>query len=1122
MTEVTSATVSVRALPFLTPENGRIDITVDEGKTIEEIVTEAFPSASEDDKKSLRVVISADRGEVFIERHLWRRVRPRANTTVIIRVVPAGEKLRAILTIVVSVASIALGNIFGPQLAIALSVSDATAKAIIGLGTLVIGTLAINALIPVQTPPEQRSPKSNYQITGWQNSIAPDGVIPQILGKHRYSPPFAMAPYSEVIDDKLYINACFNFGYGPLVLSSHRIGETPLSDYDGVKTKEKLGDTGNNEMNMFPDTVIEHSDAGGIELIRPLPRNSRGEVIEGDPSISTPIIRTLSPDAKRARIIFSCPTGMIRIKDNGDERTIDVSIRIQSREVGETEWAYDEIITIWGKTRNPFYRQHEWKLEPRGLHEVRITRQTNERTDAQKIDRVVLVALQSIRPEYAINFDPRLCLFGVRIRSSDQLNGMLDSYSAVASCVCLDWDHVGEEWIEQETRNPASLFRYILQGPANAKPTSNSGIDLTALQAWHDFCRTKGLKYDRIHDFEGSLEEALAVVAAAGRAVPRHDGAKWSVVVDQPQTKIVDLIGPRNSSGMEWNVTYLDPPHAFRVPFIDRTNDYASAERIVPWPGHSGDITLTEQLDLPGKTDPDEIWVEARRRMYELIYRGVTVSAVQDGLSRISTRGDMVAVNHDALERTQKMVRVQRVEGQLVVFDDVVTMEEGESYGIRFQKISVLNVSGANYILQVQTVAGEHRAVTVLLESPLPTVGHLIHFGPLAKVSTEMIVQSVEPGENNAARLNLIGISDLVDEYTNGETPPEWSPRVGTGLSDPPDEPGAPEIERVLHGLAGTDSEDGLEVKVKPDRDGDVKTVKMKLDHKPALSGSWTTVTLKDGEHWAVIAGYSKGDAVQLRAKGVSKDDIDGPYTDIVDVTIGAIDDDLPADLDDEAIIVTGGLGNVVIEGATTDDLPTAYIQIYANQTGVLDREVDAISDPIPVKRRIAFSYTHGDPSRKDRVRYGDFTSDNPWGWTGEWEIVNGKAKKTAGSAGSMYQFISLVDAKYYRLRINVAEQTGVTLDGSVTPQLGGGGSPASFGAISTVGTFYARVLNTSGNDRLFLAADSDFNGKITEVALMGETVPCLEQGDWYYWLEPMNAQYVAGNVSGPFMTTVT
>ena len=103
---------------------------------------------------------------------------------------------------------------------------------------------------------------------------------------------------------------------------------------------------------------------------------------------------------------------------------------------------------------------------------------------------------------------------------------------------------------------------------------------------------------------------------------------------------MIDHINPRNSAQFTWSRSYFNPPDAFRIQFMDETNDYLQAERIVPWPGFTGDVTLTEQLELPGKTDPGEIWIEARRRMYELLYRPDAFTAIQDGAARVSNCAD--------------------------------------------------------------------------------------------------------------------------------------------------------------------------------------------------------------------------------------------------------------------------------------------------------------------------------------------------------------------------------------------------------------------------------------------------------------------------------------------------
>lgn len=371
----------------------------------------------------------------------------------------------------------------------------------------------------------------------------------------------------------------------------------------------------------------------------------------------------------------------------------------------------------------------------------------------QFMSRCAWAALQTIRPEYPINFPKPLALVALRIKATHQINGALDSFNAIAERVCLDWDKDAGRWIMRPTRNPASLFRYALQSRANARAAADAGIDLHQLQDWHEFCRLKGLKYDRVIDFDASLREVLTEIAAAGRASPRHDGLRWGVVIDRPQQLVIDHVSPRTSHSFQSSRTYFDPPHAFRIPFLDASNDYQSAERVVPWPGHDGDITLTEQIEMPGKTDPDEIWREARRRMYELQHRPDTYSVIQDGPIRVATRGDLVMASFDALDRVMVSARATDVRGTMVVLDEQVEMQEGGSYAIRFRAgLTEADPIGRSVVRPVMTVPGASNVVLLAIEGgDAPQIGSLIHFGLASRDSLPLIVAGVEAGEDMAS-----------------------------------------------------------------------------------------------------------------------------------------------------------------------------------------------------------------------------------------------------------------------------------------------------------------------------------------------------------------------------------
>lgn len=129
------------------PERRRMQAP--EGSSIAEIVGIALPGASETELNRCRITLVSGKGSGLIERQNWTKVRPRTGVTVVIRIIPAGKLLRSILTIVVAIAAIAAGQLWGASLAAAgsgLGLSVGAAQGLIGLGVSRYGTLTQNGL----------------------------------------------------------------------------------------------------------------------------------------------------------------------------------------------------------------------------------------------------------------------------------------------------------------------------------------------------------------------------------------------------------------------------------------------------------------------------------------------------------------------------------------------------------------------------------------------------------------------------------------------------------------------------------------------------------------------------------------------------------------------------------------------------------------------------------------------------------------------------------------------------------------------------------------------------------------------------------------------------------------
>lgn len=1103
----TSGTIPVLAASQFDPGRGRVELTLSEGLTLAQILRHALPGVTPADFPRIRVTLVTASGISTVGHTLWHAVRPKPGVRVVIRVIPGKSVLRSVLSVVVAIAAAWMAWAFAPALASATGMGLGAATSLIGTGVSLIGQLLINALVPPVSTDQEKT-KTRYTISGWRNSFNPDGAVPVVLGATRYAPPFAAMSYSEIVGSQHYVRALFLFGEGEVGLTDFRIGETSIAEYDEIEMEVRYGVAGELPVSLYPRQILEESV--NVELLKPLPRDDAGDVIDG-PATEDPIVRTTAADSSAASIIIGFPGGLIRYYGKKSKKHSEqVSIRIEQRRIEAEEWQAVETLTIRAMRTDSFYRQYSWTFPSRGRWQVRVTILTDETEDEKRSRRTQWVALQSIRPEYPLNMNRPMALVAVRAKATYQLSGQLDNFSALVTRICPDWDHETGTWISRATTNPASLYRFVLQHQSNPKRVADNGIDLELLQDWHDYCRLKGLQYNRVLDQAGtSLRDALTEIAAAGRATPRHDGLRWGVVIDRPSDMVVDHIGPRNSWGFKTSRTYAELPDALVVTFNDETNDFKETQRIIRRPGFTGDIDLTEALPLPGITNPDLIWREALRRWYEIMYRPDTYEVTQDGAARVVTRGDKVRVNHDVLSSVQRMARVKTVQGNLILLDETVTMAAGTSYGIRFRKITEADTIGTSHVRNVATQPGETDFLTVTGTGTMPQAGDPIFFGIAGAESFEALVTATEATEDMCTILRLVDAAPEIEALTDAAEIPAWSGRIGAEIDDNLLQPSAPRWTRIFSDVVAAGAAAPIDYLIETG-DDTIAVMRFRIQHRHQGASDWTTITIPTANGGGTIYGYTSGQSVELRAQALSDAEVAGPYGPTVIHLAGSGGVDIPAALDTDSIAVTTLLGGGRIEFATGTDASLAQVQLYRSTSAVLDRETDAVGEPLEVSRSRSYTLTVGDTTRTNLLKASAWTAGA--GWT----VSGAEAGHAPGDAGTLSQPVTTQTGRWYRVGLTVSGRTA----GTVTPHLTGG-STVSGAAISADGAHTARLQAVSGNDAFSLAANTDFDGTVADLAAYAETSASIAQGTHYLWLEPQSEDGVPGAISGPFVLEV-
>jgi hypothetical protein len=464
-------------------------------------------------------------------------------------------------------------------------------------------------------------------------------------------------------------------------------------------------------------------------------------------------------------------------------------------------------VTISSNAKDPFYSTIKLN-PPSGVYQVRVRRvnsSKNEDDDYNYLHAGVLAAVTSYDATAAVTFPIPLTMTTLRVRVSNQLEGGIPGISGTASPITLDWDAEESEWVERYTTNPASIYRQVLQHPANAGRVPDEEIDLPALQAWHELCDAQGWTYSAVISSQTSLKEVLEDIAAAGRASPTRIDGKRSVVVDAQRDTYSQYITPYNSWDFEGVRKLPMLPHGLRVQFFNAEKGWQEDERIVYADGYNADnATRIEGLELPGVTFPSAVHDHARFHHAQFRLRPDTYTVSMDHEHIICTRGDLVRVQpfwHVGGGR----VRGINEAGDVLTLTDRVAMVEGEAYVIRLRLMS-----GESITVDVvpAEASGEYKAIT--LQTPLTEaqrgdgstegsvevddniIDALFVFGQTDDNVMDCIVIGVEVMDNLCARLTLQDYAPEIYGNLDEEIPPFNSyintipPAIGYAISQTP------------------------------------------------------------------------------------------------------------------------------------------------------------------------------------------------------------------------------------------------------------------------------------------------------------------------------------------------
>lgn len=741
-------TLTFQPDPF---EAATLDVTAPVGATLADAV-----EMLEGDAESVELFWTG----WHVPREMWAAIRPKAGQIVEARAVPGAAAGFAIL------GAVAGSWVAGSSAVIGLL--GTTGAAIAGLAVTFAFQAVGTALFAPKTESFEASEDSpeRYSVSGAQNELVPWGAVPIVMGTHRITPRMGANPYTEITGGEQYLRIVLIWGYAPVEVSDIKIGTTSIDSFEGVEWDHDF--RGEKVLSLYPNDVTQEDVGVTLEE-------------------SAWVERTTTDDASEALVTIAFPNGLYRVNDDGDRVDTSAFVMGEYRAVGASTWVRFHEETYKESENTALYFSKRLVFPSAGEYEIRYRRDFDHSVNSDTEETCVWLNFKSVAYGDPINA-PGVAKSALRIKASEQLNSVVDRINALVSRKIQVWD--GSSWGgESATSNPAAIYRDVLRGAANARATGKT--DEFNLGGWYEFCDYANIRYEAYYTDQASVLDRLTEIAAAGFASPVMNGDEWSVVVDTYRTQVVQHFTPRNTSDFSVSIDYPDIPHAIRVQFANRDEDY-EADEIVAYDDGYNESTATkyEVLTPGGVTDQAIAYVMGRWFLASMRLRPEQFTFTLDFENLIAQKGDLVRVTHDVALLGQATARITGIAGNVLTLDDFITFESGKTYELR-----VRYSDGTSAAQAVTGSLGSTKTVT-LSDVTGVAVGDLVTFGETSQDSKLCLVWNIEHGDDLTAQVTCIPYDEAVYEAWN--TFPEYNSNISAPVSLSIKGPAKPDVLNVV------------------------------------------------------------------------------------------------------------------------------------------------------------------------------------------------------------------------------------------------------------------------------------------------------------------------------------
>ena len=765
-----SVPIAVSPVPFHSQE--RRDMAVVEGTTVRELLALAISQGilpADDLPRTLPRTSVMVNGEVLDrETALDRRLSTGDIVNIEVSEFGGGGRKnigQILLTIAVIVISTWLGGPTGPLQALPVFL-----RAVAAAATLALGKAAVDALFAPETA--KSDVNARHALQSASNQYRPWSPFPMALGEVIVAPDMACKTFTQAIGDDVWIHGILGVHYGPCEVANIKIGDTLVSSLaEGDWRAVEHLTPGERTFSIYPNDVDQ------LDL---------SEELEATTTEATAVVHANSSEGERFEFDFFLPAGLHFQKDDGRVIAASLTITIRYRPLdadgvptGDGHWIDAISRTRTSTTKDPWRVTEVYNL-PLGRYEWECKRSLKPDDNDKRQDRVAWTAIRAIAFRKPI-VDETLSVIEFAVRASALNQGTLAPITCRITPKVETWN--GTAWTAPvASSNPAALVRWLLTGPAPARPLSSAEADVR-LRTWSALCDAYDWTCNLYLTDARTQADVLGLIEEAGRASLFWDGTQVAAAawVEKPAPR--QLFAGDNLKDHRWRIIYPEPVHALRIEFQNIEEDGEPDEVFVYADGF-GEVadagagivaaTLIEAYRVEGQKAPERAVRDGRwelgRRLHQR--RIDTWTAPVEHL--VSGYGDRVRLAWQRLDDGAAVrVRTRRWSGGLVTglrLTEAVEFLPGESYAADLRLVSGMAtaVPVVNPATSDPVVTREISFVTARAEAAAPRAGDKLAFGVASRVSEDVELVGIEPGDGLTAVLT--GVRYVAPLLIGGET----------------------------------------------------------------------------------------------------------------------------------------------------------------------------------------------------------------------------------------------------------------------------------------------------------------------------------------------------------------